>query len=142
MEIKMGTSCQVHAEVKINGEWHHYSQGRFPPYYELFAQMAGVRDYNGIIPISAPKGLPEYITLITRIDRESHDGIAHNDSWFNLQEIKTIENWYDLHNPKQDIFILSSKLNYLFGNSFSSFVEHREDYPEEIEDVRWVFWFD
>lgn len=33
-------------------------------------------------------------------------------------------------------------LGYLFGNSWSDFTGHREDYPTEIEDLRWVFWFD
>jgi hypothetical protein len=33
------------------------------------------------------------------------------------------------------------QLGFLFGNSVENFLEYREDYPAEVEDIRIVYWF-
>ena len=39
----MGTDVSLHVEVRIDGEWHHYSFPRVPRDYGMFAKMAGIR---------------------------------------------------------------------------------------------------
>jgi len=135
----MGCDIHIHSEVKINGQWHHYSVGNVARNYELFAKMAGVKNCFNITPVSPPKGLPENISLVTKTSRDNTGGDGHHDSWLNIREINEIEKWQDDNLFKHS---LSEDLGDLFGNSFGSFLDYREDYPEEIEDVRWVFWFD
>lgn len=140
----MGCNIHLHIEVKVNKNWEHFNAPYIPRDYELYGKMAGVRDKIQI-PISQPKGIPEDITLITKIDlnQDNH----HDDSWFNIEEIKQLEKWINERAEKEkDNFnwypgatfylFMEQMTGYLFGNGF---------YKQEkngIQDVRFVFWFD
>ena len=137
----MGCDIHLHIELKIKGQWRHYNHPRVPRVYDLFAKMAGVRNYDGIEPIAEPKGLPDDVAFITKFcsDRLGIDGQSH--SWLGLDEIKTL---YECICERLDVKISIDKeyFGYLFGNSFPGFLEYPQDYPSELEDVRFVFWFD
>lgn len=111
---------------------------------ELYGKMAGVINKK-IKPISKPKGLPDDITLITKIDFEQY--IYHHASWFNIQEIKQLEKWFNKRAddtkytfewyPGASFFLyLEQMTGYLFGDSFNKTVH------TFIEDIRFIFWFD
>lgn len=60
--------------------------------YDLFAHLAGVRNYDGVVPISAPRGLPDDVGYhVTReYERWAYD--AHSASWLSFDELQESEN--------------------------------------------------
>lgn len=142
----MGCDIHLHIELKIGGQWQHYAAPQINRWYDLFGVMADVRGCGPAI--IAPKGLPEDLSVITAMSYKSWGSDAHTPSWFNLEEIKLLSKWLKKREeevkPQWPGYGLEHAiLNcYLFGCSFSGLKEYPEDYPKEIEDVRFVFWFD
>lgn len=144
----MSTDIHPHIEIKVNGKWEHYSRPhRYElQHYDMFGKMAGVRrNRDQITPICEPKGFPEDASVVTRIDYEWMGEDANCASWFNLDEIRQLSEWYateghighrgPLFRDLEDLF------GYLFGNTLDGFTEYPENYPDCIQDVRLVFWF-
>ncbi len=135
--------CDVHAafEVKINNKWEHYSIPNINRNYALFEKMAGVRgDVSNAI--SPPKGLPDDISIVTKIDADWWNGDGHSHSWLSSSEYKEMYAFYkELIGPNwwQSDY---ERTNYLFGNGFDDFAPGSEEYPKELQDFRLVFWFD
>jgi hypothetical protein len=105
-----------------------------------WTKMAGVRmDNDEITPIAMPRGLPEDVSLITRLDRGRDDG--HSDSWLSSKEIWELECWVGAH-PEWfpcemgPHFAFTSRFGYLFENLLS------QSSLAWLEDFRFVFWFD
>ncbi len=135
----MGCDIRVHFEIKLNGKWEHYSQSKFKRNHRLFGKMAGVRnDYNEI-PICEPKGLPIDISFMSKFCSDYMGSDDHNHSWFDKEEIKKI---HEFHEKIDNGMIDYKQWGYLFGGCWDDFVEYREDYPKEIEDIRMIFGFD
>lgn len=137
----MGCDIHLHTEVKIGGRWHHYSEPSISRIYGLFAKMANVRNYSGIEPISLPKGLPKNITKVTKIDYLGLEPDAHSMSWFSVDEVAKLLSWVD-KTEELKWFADRREFGYLFGNDWKYFEKYPNDYPKEIEDFRFVFWFD
>lgn len=140
----MGCDIHLHVEIKVSGKWEHYSCPDVNRNYVLFAKMAGVRNQAGIVPIAQPRGLPKDMSVVTDIDAEGWLLDRHSESWLNSAEVAELETWAidtitDEHTRWR---FRDDYWGYLFGGSFSGFVNHREDYPDAVEDVRFVFWFD
>ncbi len=104
-------SCGIHlfAEKRVDGVWVHAQEDdvvtektgcgeyRSIPHekdlcdiqnYELFAMLAGVRNYYQIKPIAEPRGLPTDLSSFVAERAEAWYGDAHNYSWLTLQELK------------------------------------------------------
>ena len=137
----MGCDIHPHFEVKINGEWKYYGEGDFDRNYNLFAKLAGVRNYNEIEKIDDPRGLPEDITEMTKIHNDFWNDNVHSHSWISSEEYVKVFEFIDEMLKKEDYHYNFDHI-YLFGNSFHNFHKYREDYPEFLEDFRMVFWFD
>lgn len=147
----MGCDIHLHIEVKIDGQWEHYGAPYVSRWYALFAKMAGVRDYANATPISAPKGMPEDVTKLTRIDCEYLGIDGHSHSWLGLDELMQLEDWLKdqrdewlTHSDTQSINLEHHVLHtYLFGNSFTGPRRFpSEEREPKVQDVRFVFWFD
>ena len=133
--------CCLHSEIKIGGVWHHYSVSSLQADLDLFGKMGWDGDKDSICtPISIPKGMPEDISLITKIDYDLWKNDAFCQSWLGASEIIQIDSWYDSIKGRSHPS-LDKQLGYLFGHSFQSFLAFRSDYPTQIEDIRWIFWF-
>lgn len=145
----MGCDIHSHFEVKINGKWEHYSTPDINRNYRLFEKMAGVRGSvsNAIAP---PKGLPDDISLVTKVAANQMGLDGHTHSWLSSSEFKEV---YYFHKAlyDQDTREDSTKwwevdvaqYGYLFNNGFEDFEPGNSDiYPKELEDFRLVFWFD
>jgi hypothetical protein len=141
----MGCDIHWHSEIKVDGVWHHHSAPRVPRDYWLFALLAGVRNYeNAVEPISKPRGLPDDISVVTKLDRERWGADGHSDSYISSSEMKAV---HGVWREKRGYSGGSDAIGFLLGNYWSYFTELREDEHErknykKIEDVRWVFWFD
>ena len=96
--------CEIHLQVerRKDGKWAHvptYSfrdEGREGAIYighldgrdyRLFAALAGVRNYDGVPPISEPRGLPEDADPAT-LDSDVGD---HSQSWLTLAELEPLK---------------------------------------------------
>ena len=140
----MGCDIHLHSEVKINGEWHHYSHPRIERWYDLFARMADVRNdpERDIKPISQPRGLPDDATFMTRFDYEYEHG--HSASWLSGKEVADLGTWAEerYKTRNKDWFSFDHHvIGYVFGNGWDV-KGNRGSYPDGVEDVRIVFWFD
>ena len=141
----MGCDIHLHTEVKINGEWQHYSVCHVTRNYALFALMADVRNDGSIEPVSLQKGLPMNMTPLTKFDYQDWKLDAHSSSWLTASEIKELhEKCKELNIFKYDrsMFGFSDSFGYLFGNDWSGFIKYPDERLEGLEDVRFIFWFD
>lgn len=134
----MGCDIHVHAEVKIGGAWHHYATLDIARDYDLFSKMAGVR--GSLPPIVEPRGVPDDLSIITRLDWERGRSDWHNPSWLTTAEVGEIQGWHQQQHPGN--WQIVREWGYLFGNNWGGFGKYPKDYPPEIEDARLVFWFD
>jgi len=141
----MGCDIHLHIEVKISGKWEHWAAPTVSRYYPLFALMGNIRNSNGIKALSNKRGLPEDITEVTRFVSKCEAG--HGHSWLNSEEISVLTDRIDkLARPEiRNYFCFEQEFlhsSWFLGNSFASFHKQTATYPKEIEDVRFVFWFD
>ena len=133
----MSCGINVHVEVKIKNSWHHLSTPFIRSDYQLFSIMAGVRGDEE--PIVKPKGLPRDVTNLTLKHFNSKICDWHHASWFNYDEIKELKSILDKTNGLMNSIFMDS-FGYVFGYSITS-DETLKDYFD-IDDVRFVFWFD
>jgi hypothetical protein len=144
----MGCDIHLHIEIKISGEWHHYSAPAVRRDYELFEKMAGVRGERQNA-IAFPRGLPNDATFLTTFDARHWNSDGHSHSWLSSEELILLEDWSEARNPKMnmDLDLECGILHcYLFGNSFAGLHKYPNDNRRlremGLEDVRFVFWFD
>ncbi len=143
----MGCDIHTNVEVRRNGAWERVGPVFPSPWadqdwadaddkadtdepfrrrsYALFARLAGVRNYEGVTPVSEPRGLPDDMTTETRANADDwrHDG--HSHSWLTLAELQQIDpdcGEFRLEDFARDVAVMAT-----LG---------------EPEDVRVVFWFD
>ena len=137
----MGCDIHIHTEVKINGEWHHYSIPDVSRNYHLFAKMVGVRNYNNTIdPISPPKGIPQDATFLTKYDAEAWGIDGHSHSYLVPNEIQELNDFVK-DDMDTNLFFLEGVFGYLFGNSWN-LTTSPNDSRKDVEDFRFIFWFD
>lgn len=140
----MGCDIHMHSEIKIDGEWHHYSEMEGFRNYDIFNKMAGVRGFGSPDkPISEPRGLPEDVSPATRLS-SVWDGDVHSHSWLSLKEITDLCKWLrEKSGTDRDGFIEQRFFGYLHGGTlWSEALEEGELQKLGIEDARIVFWFD
>lgn len=136
----MGCDIHLFAEIKLRGTWHVYSHPEIDRNYELFGFMAGVRGYD-VKPIAEPRGLPDDAAEVTRIAFERDEG--HTPSWLHGPELQAVCDFYEAQQKRNHTDWCSAELDqfgFLFGNGWK--LSPGESHPKEVEDVRWVFWFD
>lgn len=144
----MGCDIHAHIEIQIDDDWLYYAPAKISRNYDIFAKMAGVRNYSSITPVGEPRGLPDNISQITRLHHADRGG--HSESWLSHGELVAIIAWERdllaenrLEHRDEDRFRYGGLLGvYLFGEGLERWVKNRTGYPKEIEDIRLVFWFD
>ena len=127
--------CDIHAhvEIKIKGRWEHYSCPLIPRSSLVFERICGVR---GEVKnaIAAPRGLPKNLNIVTQMMVDEWDSDGHDHTWLTAKELDGLIDWVEKH---IDNMWQHHHLGYLAGNMFAS-----ESRPVEIEDVRFICWFD
>jgi len=165
-EVKIGGKWEFYGELDISRDYELFSSmaecGRNGYAKGHSDWMEGMRErWEPIVP---NRGLPEDLTFMTRIFYNQMPLDAHGMSWLNRAEVKTIidnhkikcnkwdeEDGKDIHgrNISNNWFDFQyHQIGYLFGLSWTSFDPNKreqmddEGFPKEVEDFRWVFWFD
>lgn len=147
----MGCDIHAHLEVKIENVWRYYAPVKLWRNYEVFSKMAGVRSCKGSPnPISLPKGLPKDVTFMTKFHSDYLDEDGHSHSWFNYDEILELLEFFNNKLGYKPWGDYKEKENrkwndlgiWIFGNSISGFRKYPADYPETLQDIRLIFWFD
>ena len=111
--------------------------------YDAFALLAGVRNYNGIVPISEPKGIPDDMSESVQREYETWGKECHSHSYYTLMEL---EYYCAMHNVvarewQDDEEILPTKellRPYLLALNFV----HEHIWTVDKNAIRMVFWFD
>lgn len=145
----MGCDIHLHTEVKIGGVWHHYSAPNVDRNYAVFTKMANVRNHNHemeIVPLSDGRGIPFDASMVTWIDCRHDQEDWHSHSWLSKTEIIQLCEWIE------DVLKLHGNRWQWYQENFGTFFgtywrymktnEECDGIPPEVEDVRWVFWFD
>lgn len=136
--------CDIHAfvEVRLNGKWESYSDLYIGRDYQLFARMAGVRNYDGTTPVSEPRGLPSDLSSVVDAAAKLWMNDGHSFSWLSAEEAARVQDWYgDARDRKHDPLF-----GYVFGNLIDSHIV--DDYVRAalkqigVDSTRVVFWFD
>ena len=147
----MGCDIHAHIEIRYKGKWEHYAIPSIDRNYSLFGIMADVRR-NGPA-IVEPKGVPNDMSIVTRLDWERWGVDAHTASWFNEEEIDQLDVWLkeqatqNKNNPYDLAYDLEWGIlnkTYMFGSSLTAF-KHYDDYdylPKGCDAIRLIFWFD
>ncbi len=129
----MGCDIHSHVEVKIAGQWHHYSTPPLQRDYTLFERICGVRG-EPENAIAIPRGLPENLSIVTAVCYAKEKPDAHSCTWLDRRELCDLIDW---ENSRRSF--PHHQFGYLTGNSFHL---HPGSNPPEIEDVRFICWFD
>ena len=144
----MGCDIHLHIELKIDDVWHHFGAPSVRRDYHLFEKLAGVRGSESVA-ITPPKGLPSDCSLITQKAAEYWEEDGHSTSWLGVDEIMILEDWLGSLPTSDNAQFMHNDLEYsilhtyLQGNSFTGWKRYPEDdRPYDVEDVRFVFWFD
>lgn len=103
----MGCDIHIWTEKRVGEKWrpaddlvdnpNEYARKYTEIYdrrnYELFAMLAGVRNDYGIVPIGAPKGLPDDLSP----EVEDDMWLEHTPSWLTLAELQAYnwERWFE-----------------------------------------------
>ncbi len=127
----MGCNSHMYIEYKsktsIRHEYSCFFHNRIDSRnYDLYAKMAGVRNYDNIEPIDTPRGLPSDIGHYPYEDYKEYIDDYHSASWLTGEEfIQAVEEV-----AKDDLYWVG----------IAALVKTLVDNPEL--DCRVVFWFD
>ena len=84
--------------------------------------------------------MPYDINLITRIASNDWGSDGHHHSWLDVSEIDSLEKL--LTEFFDDTYYFEDIFGNLFDDDWSGLYKNKDSYPKEIEDARFVFWFD
>lgn len=144
----MGCDINLHVEIKISSklnEWIHYSHPRVSRSYTLFSILAGVRnEENNIDAIFKPRGIPEDISDVTRIDFNQTGDDQGSASYLSPDELLKCMDFFEELFPGQEYKkgSVHESFGFLFGGNIWHFNKFKDDFPEELIDARVVFWFE
>jgi hypothetical protein len=134
--IEYAIAIYCHAEIRIDGIWHHYNTLDIGRDDNLFSCLAGLGSVDTGISAKFPvRGLPKDVSPVTRLEAQDFGDYGHTHSWIGLEEIwRVLDDFPDILCRAQRV-----KANLLFGFSYSAC---SNNFPDELQDVRWVFWFE
>lgn len=142
----MGCDIHLHIEIKVSGKWLHWNAPTMRRDYELFTKMAGVRARDDEIdPISQPRGLPADASDTTKWMAKQQGSDGHSHSYLTSTELTEVRKWGEAAGRKAHAggdWWFDGMFGYVCGNPLDGMAEYPASYPPDLEDVRFVFWFD
>ena len=136
----MGCDIHFHSEVKIKGKWRHHADASLKRDYKIFTKISNVRNDYNIDPLTDSRGLPDDITFLTDYCAKDTGSDGYSHSYLNKEEIAVFHNWLD----KEIGYEYAHQcIPYFCRNHLSGLISFPKDWEGmEIEDARYVFWFD
>lgn len=86
--------CDIHMYVERRGPegWEHVSPEQWGGFhdrnYELFAWLAGVRNYHGQTPLDDPRGVPQDASVHVKQEEERWGSDGHSHTWLVVSELR------------------------------------------------------
>lgn len=179
----MGCDIHTYVEVKEGGRWvgndeevfevpdiarWDYRKDYYPTKhsvhpdlgrnYSLFGWLAGVRNYSAVVPLSAPRGVPDDLSGTVSDEAFRWEGDGHTHSYFTAAELlavdyeQTVEDRRHTVQEASGIFNggatcapgkgVKEKLGDFIGRDFITVVKKMATLHHDPKCVRLVFWFD
>lgn len=138
----MGCDIHVYAEIKVKDVpgWHYYGQVPMNRNYDLFRRIARLPgESQSVTPISEPRDWPAAVSLVANLHRQDWGSDGHSHTYLSSQEVIDLYDWAIAALNYPQYWIGES---YLFGTSWHTFRKFPDDYPEFVEDFRWLILFD
>lgn len=129
--------CDIHAHLEAKEEhgarvyWISLAELDIWRSYVLFAKLAGVRNSYGLTPIAEPRGLPDDVSLRTKLDADEWGTDGHSHSWVTLAEIEKAD-WTHEGEP----------ICPAFREGVLPYIRYHAGKERASENIRVVFWFD
>ena len=121
--------CDIHAVVEFKNTdwWGDFGEISIGRWYSLFANMAGVRNYeDSVVPVAEPRGMPSDASFVAKDSHEDWGADAHTQSWLTLDEFKAA---YKNSEGYRD-------------HVLDAMVSAMESLESNGHNTRIVFWFD
>jgi hypothetical protein len=134
--------CDIHTTIECqtpSGRWEsvpHFELFDFRN-YNLFAWLAGVRNYTDIQPIAEPRGLPDDVSDQVRAQVEAWGSDGHSVSWLSLKELTGFDYDAACQPPSPDALTYREFL----GDAYFAELDRLRLLGEQAA-TRIVFWFD
>ena len=136
----MGCDIHFHTEIKVDGEWYHWSRPYAWRWYELFGKMGMTRRWAESDPVSELRGLPKDISKMTQLAHTIDDDV-HSESWLSSKDILRVIRWF-YHKRKEMSDNPGLEMYNYFGLApWGSWLDIDLMIPP-MQDFRFVFWFD
>jgi len=133
----MGLNIQIHAEVKINGQFHHYATAYPKRNYQIFKKIAQVDDITLIHENMSSRGLPVETSFLTRWILH-HEQESFGVTYLNSAEIKILHNWID----EKFGHYIDNYMPAFRGSFFDEFTQQSDNCAwEGVQDVQYVVAF-
>lgn len=88
----MGSDIHSRAEKRVGGKWIGLDVEAFESRnYGFFGWLAGVRNYSGLGPIAADRGLPKDASAEASKHYADWAGVAHSESWVGVSELLAVD---------------------------------------------------
>jgi len=133
----MGCDIHAHVEVRLDGDWRHYSMPAVGRHYLLFAYMADVRNYGAEpMAVAAPRGLPADASVVTRYEADQWGVDGHSHSWLTFDEMQEVDRLMQVACADHPGWAFH------LGREFGWIMADCAGYELTPLGVRVVFWFD
>lgn len=90
--------CDIHSYAERCVGNKYFALPAFEPFevrsYSTYAFLAGVRNYSGIVPITAPRGIPIDASIDVMTANDEWGMNAHTPSWLSVSELEAFN--YDV----------------------------------------------
>jgi hypothetical protein len=103
--------------------------------YSLFALLAGVRNYSGVIPLARPRGIPQDVSTQVGALASQYGDDGHNHSWLGLNDIESALSDMLITGRNELVFSDLEAIR-------SGLEQRRVSFGCLSRHVRIVFWFD
>ena len=147
--------CDIHAYLEKKsktGSYEYVTDVFNERDYNLFAFLAGVRNYSDIYPIVASnRGIPVDVSEYTKNCYDDWGSDAHSASWIGIDELLKFDYTRDIHHNLTPASVASILTNMGDTKRMYNPITYKDFLPYTIfEDImkmsvkgdRVVFWFD
>ena len=140
----MWSDLHLHAEVKINNRWEHYSTAYLTTKNSIYSYLMAMYRFTKREKSVYHGGPQQDISPITKLAYKDL-GLAPLVFMYPQQILfmaNSLSSTIKKGNLGEGVDFLEDTIGDLFGKTWGGFAENPETYPKELENIRWVFWLE